>query len=89
MNVRFIKSALWAAKLFNKKLVVNVHITFMTLWSRNDRVGSKEAKACKENDILALTKSDYIIHTAGQELAYWEKLLNIDIDQESVYSSYL
>jgi len=25
-------------------------------------VGSKEAKACKENDILALTKSDYIIH---------------------------
>jgi len=34
---------------------------------RNDRVGSKEAKACKENDI-ALTKSDYIIHTAGQDL---------------------
>jgi len=45
-----------------------------TMVDREMIVGSKEAKACKENDILALTKSDYIIHTAGQELAYWEKL---------------
>jgi len=54
----------------------------MTLWSDREmiEVGSKEAKACKENDILA--QNQIILFTAGQELAYWEKLLNIDIDQE-------
>jgi len=36
-----------------------------------------------EKDILALTKSDYIIHTASEELTYWEKILGINIDQQS------
>lgn len=90
MNVRFIKSALWAAKLFNKKLVVEMYISLYDTMVRDREMiefGSKEAKACKENDILALTKSDYIIHTAGQELNYWEKLLGINIDQKKVFIS--
>jgi len=41
----------------------------MTLWSEIEMIEVEaKNKACKENDILALTKSDYIIHTAGQSL---------------------
>jgi len=37
-----------------------------------------------EKDILVLTKSDYIIHTASEELTYWEKILGINIDRSKV-----
>jgi len=50
-----------------------MYISLYDTMVREMIVGSK-AKACKENDILALTKSD-ILFTLGQELAYWEKLL--------------
>jgi len=37
-----------------------------------------------EKDILALTKSDYIIHSAS-ELTYWEKILGINIDRSKSF----
>jgi glycosyltransferase involved in cell wall biosynthesis len=87
MNARFIKSALWAANLFNKKLIVEMYISLYDTMVRDREMldsGSKEARDCKKNDILALTKSDHVIHTAGHELTYWEKILDINIDRKKV-----
>jgi glycosyltransferase involved in cell wall biosynthesis len=85
---RFIKSALWAARIFNKKLVVEMHISLYDNYVKEHKsinADDKEAKAIMKHDILALTKSDYIIHSAKHELNYWEKLLGINIDQNKVF----
>ena len=88
MNARFIKSALWASKLFNKKLIVEMYISLYDTLV-NDRnlitTGSRQAKTWLTKDILALTKSDYIIHTARHEITYWENLLNIKVKQNKVF----
>lgn len=88
MNARFIKSAIWAAKVFDKKLVTEMYISqYDTLVKDRKLVkdGTKQAKQWMEKDILALTKSDYIIHTASHEVTYWEKILNITVDRNKVY----
>jgi glycosyltransferase involved in cell wall biosynthesis len=88
MNAKFIKSAIWAAKLFNKKLIVEMYISLYDTLVRDRKYledESKEAKICRQKDILALTKSDYIIHTSSQELNYWKKFLGINIEQNKVF----
>ncbi len=93
MNSRFIKSAIWAAKTFQKKLIVEMYISIYDTFVGDQKIlkgkqikpGSRQAKAMLTKDILALTKSDFIIHTASHELTYWEKLLNIEIDPEKVF----
>ena len=93
MNTRFIKSALWIAKIFRKKLIVEMYISIYDTFVRDKKIlkgkqieaSSRQAKAMLEKDVLALTKSDFIIHTASHELAYWEKLLNIKIAPEKVF----
>lgn len=47
--------------------------------------GSKKARSMAAKDILALTKTDYIIHTTKHEIAYWEKLFHIKIDYSKVF----
>ena len=92
MNTRFIKSASWAAKAFKEKLIVEMYISIYDTFVKDQKVlkgkqiqpGSKQAKAMFQKDVLALTKSDFIIHTAKHELTYWEKLLNIKIAQDKV-----
>ena len=92
MNTRFIKSALWAAKTFRKKLIVEMYIsiydTFVgdrkPLKGKQIEVGSRLAKSMLRKDVLALTQSDFIIHTAQHELSYWEKLLEIEIERQKV-----
>ena len=92
MNTRFIKSALWAAKTFRKKLIVEMYIsiydTFVgdrkPLKGKQIEAGSRLAKSMRSKDVLALTQSDFIIHTAQHELSYWEKLLEIEIDRQKV-----
>lgn len=92
MNNRFIKSAVWAAKTFRKKLIVEMYIsiydTFVgdrkILKGKQIEAGSRQAKTMLSKDTLALTESDFIIHTASHELAYWEKLLDLKIDPEKV-----
>ena len=93
MNNRFIKSALWAAKVFQKKLIIEMYISIYDTFVRDRKPlkgklikpTSRRAKAMLEKDRLALTKSDYIIHTANYELTYWEKILDIKINQEKVF----
>jgi len=88
MNVRFIKSATWAAKIFNKKLVVEMYISLYDTFVIDRKLikkGSKKAKLVLKKDTLALTKSDYIIHTAGHELTYWKKNIGINIEQNKVF----
>lgn len=88
MNTRFIKSAIWASRFFKKKLIVEMYVSLYDTFVRDRRIikdGSKKAQALKEKDILALTKSDYIIHTASQELSYWKKILGIVIDPNKVF----
>lgn len=93
MNNRFIKSAVWAAKIFNKKLVVEMYMSIFDTFVLDKKVlngkiikaGSKQAKEMMKKDILALTKPDYIIPTTCQELSYWEKLLGINIDRQKVF----
>ena len=92
MNTRFIKSALWAAKVFRKKLFVEMYTSIYDTYVRDQKIlkgkqvkaGSKQAKAMLERDVLALSKSDLIIHTASHELNYWEKLFDIKIDKNKV-----
>ena len=93
MNTRFIKSAIWAAKTFHKKLIVEMYISIYDTFVGDQKIlkgkqikpGSRQAKAMLTKDILALTKSDFLIHTASHELTYWEKLLNIEIAPEKVF----
>lgn len=88
MSSRFIKSAFWATKLFNKKLVVEVYISLYDTIIRDRKSfanDSQQAKAYREQDILALTKADYIIHTSEHELNYWQKILGISIDRSKVF----
>jgi glycosyltransferase involved in cell wall biosynthesis len=90
MNVKFIRSAIWAAKIFNKKLIVEMYISLYDSLVRDReklKYESKEAKLCREKDILALTKSNYIIHTSSQEMNHWEKILGIKIDRNKVFIS--
>jgi len=87
-NTRFIRSALWAAKLFNKKLVVEMYISLYDTCVQDRKVttdGSRKAKAVMAKDRLALTKADYIVHTTAHELTYWEQLLSINIDRSKVF----
>jgi glycosyltransferase involved in cell wall biosynthesis len=93
MNSRFIKSAVWATKTFRKKLVVEMYISIYDTFVKDRKIlkgkqikaGSKQAEAMFKKDVLALTKSDFLVHTASHELTYWEKLLNIEIAQEKVF----
>ncbi|WP_019503572.1 glycosyltransferase [Pleurocapsa sp. PCC 7319] len=92
MNTRFIKSALWAAKGFRKKLIVEMYTSIYDTYVRDQKIlkgkqvqaGSKQAQAMLRRDVLALTKSDLIIHTASHELNYWENLFDIKIDKNKV-----
>ena len=93
MNTRFIKSAIWATKTFRKKLIVEMYISIYDTFVGDKKIlkgkqieaDSRQAKAMLQKDVLALTKSDFIIHTASHEIAYWEKLLNINIKKEKVF----
>jgi len=88
MNTIFIKSAIFVAKLFRKKLVVEMYISLYDTEVRDrKRVsdGSKLARSYIEKDILALKQSDYLIHSSNQELSYWEQILNTDVDRKKVY----
>lgn len=100
MNTRFIESAVWAAKFFNKKLVVEMYISVYDTFVRDKKIlkkgekikekqikdeKSREAKAMRYKDVLALTKSDYIVHTSRHELTYWEQILDTSIDQNKVF----
>lgn len=92
MNVRFIKSALWAARLFRKKLVVEMYISIYDTFVGDGKIlkgkrveaGSRQAKIMGRRDVLALTESDFIVHTARHELAYWERLLDVKIPRDKV-----
>ena len=92
MNTRFIKSAIWVAKAFRKKLVVEMYIsiydTFVgdgkPLKGKQVAADSRQAKSMLHKDVLALTQSDFIIHTASHELDYWEQLLATEIDRDKV-----
>lgn len=93
MNTRFIKSALWAVKTFRKKLIVEMYISIYDTFVKDQKIlkgkqikaGSRQAKSMLHKDVLALTQSDFIVHTASHELTYWEKLLNIEIPKEKVF----
>lgn len=88
MNTRFIRNAVWVAKIFNKKLVVEMYISGYDTLVKDRKLikdGSKKAKAVMAKDILALTKSDYIIHTAAHEVSYWEKIIGINVEKEKVF----
>ena len=88
MNARFIKSAIWASKLFNKKLIVEMYISLYDTLVQDRKLienGSRQAKKWLKKDIVALTKSDYVIHTASHEISYWENLLGIRINRKKVF----
>ena len=88
MNARFIKSAIVASQFFNKKLIVEMYISLYDTLVRDRKLtedGSRQAKEWAQKDILALTKSDYVIHTASHELTYWEKILSINIKPDKVF----
>jgi glycosyltransferase involved in cell wall biosynthesis len=85
MNTRFIKSAIWASKLFNKKLVVEMYVSLYDTFVKDRKLiedGSRKAKVLIEKDRLALTKSDYVIHTTNHELSYWERIVGTSINSD-------
>lgn len=88
MNTRFIQPAVWAAKILNKKLIVEMYISLYDTLVRDRNTikdGTQKAKAVRDQDILALSEADYIIHTAKHELSYWGKLLATNIDYQKVF----
>ena len=88
MNTIFIKSAILAARIFRKKLVVEMYISLYDTEVRDRKRVSDESKLARayiKKDILALKKSDYLIHSSNQELTYWEQILNTYIDRKKVY----
>lgn len=93
MNSRFIKSALWVAKVFRKPLIVEMYISIYDTFVGDGKLlkgkaiapDSKQARGMLEKDKLALTKSDYIVHTSQHELVYWEKIFKIEIDRAKVF----
>ena len=93
MNTRFIKSAVWAAKLFRKKLIVEMYISIYDTYVNDQKplkgkqikADTRQAKDMLKKDILALKKSDYIVHTAEHELNYWRKSLNVAFNQDKVF----
>ena len=93
MNTRFIRSAVLAAKIFRKKLVTEIYISIYDTYVNDKKLlkgkqiepESKQAKDMLKKDVLALTVSDYIIHTTNHELDYWESLFNLQIDSSKVF----
>lgn len=83
MNVELVRSALWAARLLNAKLVVEVYASLYDTAVKDQQTvpaDSPEAARLRQKDILALTQSDYIIDIAEYELRYWENMLGIKIN---------
>lgn len=88
MNARFIKSAIWAARIFHKKLIVEMYFSLYDTLVRDRQIikaGSRQAEAVRKKDILALTKADYIIHTSNYEISYWEELLDIKVERDKLF----
>jgi glycosyltransferase involved in cell wall biosynthesis len=87
-NAIYIRSAIWAAKLLQKKLIVEMHISLYDNYVKEYQTikdNDKKARTLKQYDILALTRSDYLIHSADYELAYWEKILGVNVDRSKVF----
>lgn len=88
MNSKLIESAVWAAKVFRKKLVTEMYISLYDTAVRDREIvkpQSKEARKYMKADKLALTQSNYLIHTAMGEIHYWEKILDISVEQSKVF----
>mgnify|MGYP002777002880 CR=1 FL=1 len=90
LNTLFIKSGIWIATFFNKKLIIEIHTLLYDTHVRDRKKikdGSREAQRMIEKDILALTKPDCIIYASDRELNYWEKLLDIKVDRQKIFKS--
>lgn len=88
MNARFIKSAIWAARIFHKQLIVEMYFSLYDTLVRDRQLikaGSRQAEAVRQKDILALTKADCIIHTSNYEISYWEELLDIKVERDKLF----
>lgn len=87
LNTVLINSAVWVAKLWRKKLVVEMYISIYDTFVRDRKTikdGSRKAKSLSKKDKLVLTQADYVIIPANYELNYWEKLLSAKFDQSKV-----
>ena len=83
LNTTLIRNALLIAKIFKKKLVVEVSESLYDTFVTQDKKfaeDSKRAKTALHNDKLALTKPDYIITTTRHEPTSWKTFLDINID---------
>jgi glycosyltransferase involved in cell wall biosynthesis len=88
MNSKLIQSAIWTAKFFRKKLITEMYISLYDTHVRDRKTvepHSKESRRYIQADKLALTQSDYIIHTTMTEIHYWEKILNVSVDRSKVF----
>lgn len=88
LNNYFIKRAIRIAKLFNKKLVVEMYLLMYDTHvedKKEYKPNSGQAKWIAERDKLALTEPDYIITTAKYQLVHWERQLNINVDKNKVF----
>ncbi|MEM8829547.1 MAG: glycosyltransferase family 1 protein [Cyanobacteria bacterium P01_G01_bin.19] len=93
MNSRFIRSACWAARVFNKQLIVEMYISIYDTFVKDRKLlkgkqinpESRQAQEMFARDILSLKESDYLIHTAAHELDYWEKIFKTKVAKEKVF----
>ena len=88
LNTTLIKNALLVAKLFKKKLIVEVSESLYDTFVIQDKKfpeNSKRAKTALENDRLALTKPDYIVTTTKHEPTSWKRFLDINLDTNKVF----
>lgn len=88
LNTHFVKKAIWASKIFNKILIVEVYISLYDTFvgdRKKYEEGSKKAKNALYQDRLALTKPDYIIITSNHEPAYWAEKLRVSLVRDKIF----
>lgn len=87
-NNNLINFAVWTSKVSGAKLIVDSYISSYDSLVRDRKLAeesSKSAKTAKKKDILALTQSDYFIHTGWCEIDYWERILGIKVEKGKIF----
>lgn len=88
LNSDLIGPVLLACRLFRTRLVVEMYISSYDTLVREKAefpINSRGAKRLKQRDALALAKADCVVHLSRYELNYWEKLLDVVVEEEKIW----
>lgn len=88
LNNHLIENAIFIAKVFRKKLIVENHVSLydnLLEERREYQEGIQKNSKEMRRDKLALSEPNYIINTSNYEPAYWANKLGIKINEHKVF----